>query len=574
MEKENLYCYTRVSTTIQKTEGNSLDVQKTLGKQVAEKLGMNFKLVNEGARSSTTQYRHKLEELKESIKKGNVKHVWIQDRSRLFRKNLESQLFRRDYLRKYGVNLYEGEHGTLTKFDTPDDKFLFNILSEVQQLENEKRNLKFQTGKLHKVKKYSSEKAVFNGGTPLYGYMTISKCWEINTEESEIVKQIFDMYENGESIKQVKTFLDSNGIEPRRTKNGLWNIETLRQMLKNKTYTGVHSIHFKHVDEKFTYRVPKIITKSKFQKVQKILKANEKHLPNKQHFSLLGSFLVCECGSRYGSQIHKGNNSKKYYCLNKENSWKSGTQIECCNYKSMHMGNTNSLVFSIIKETVKDSHLLKEQYKKEVLNEKYKKEKDINKEQKKIETKLNRTRTVINELEEQIAEIEVNKTIGKGNKRILDITINKLYKELDGKNEMYKETELELEELSGELNWLNWLGEFGKELRIHTKNEKKQHEWLKGLVSKIVVKPVWGKDRDKKDVQIAHTFDIHFKMKIVNDELSYKSNKKSNGYNVIEGSKILKTELLEGITSRQGKTISKKKMERMLISLQEQRVTV
>ena len=574
MEKENLYCYTRVSTTIQKTEGNSLDVQKTLGKQVAEKLGMNFKLVNEGARSSTTQYRHKLEELKESIKKGNVKHVWIQDRSRLFRKNLESQLFRRDYLRKYGVNLYEGEHGTLTKFDAPDDKFLFNILSEVQQLENEKRNLKFQTGKLHKVKKYSSEKAVFNGGTPLYGYMTISKCWEINTEESEIVKQIFDMYENGESIKQVKTFLDSNGIEPRRTKNGLWNIETLRQMLKNKTYTGVHSIHFKHVDEKFTYRVPKIITKSKFQKVQKILKANEKHLPNKQHFSLLGSFLVCECGSRYGSQIHKGNNSKKYYCLNKENSWKSGTQIECCNYKSMHMGNTNSLVFSIIKETVKDSHLLKEQYKKEVLNEKYKKEKDINKEQKKIETKLNRTRTVINELEEQIAEIEVNKTIGKGNKRILDITINKLYKELDGKNEMYKETELELEELSGELNWLNWLGEFGKELRIHTKNEKKQHEWLKGLVSKIVVKPVWGKDRDKKDVQIAHTFDIHFKMKIVNDELSYKSNKKSNGYNVIEGSKILKTELLEGITSRQGKTISKKKMERMLISLQEQRVTV
>ena len=63
-------------------------------------------------------------------------------------------------------------------------------------------------------------------------------------------------------------------------------------------------------------------------------------------------------------------------------------------------------------------------------------------------------------------------------------------------------------------------------------------------------------------------------MKIVNDELTYKSNKKSNGYNVNEGSKILKTDSLEGITSRQGKTISKKKMERMLKSLQEQRVMV
>ena len=69
-------------------------------------------------------------------------------------------------------------------------------------------------------------------------------------------------------------------------------------------------------------------------------------------------------------------------------------------------------------------------------------------------------------------------------------------------------------------------------------------------------------------------FDIHFKMKIVVDNLVYKSNKKSNGYNVIEGSKILKTDLLEGITSRQGKAISKKKMERMLKSLQEKRVTV
>jgi hypothetical protein len=38
--------------------------------------------------------------------------------------------------------------------------------------------------------------------------------------------------------------------------------------------------------------------------------------------------------------------------------------------------------------------------------------------------------------------------------------------------------------------WLNWLGEFGKELRIHMKDRKKQHEWLKEFISKMVVKPV------------------------------------------------------------------------------------
>ena len=81
------------------------------------------------------------------------------------------------------------------------------------------------------------------------------------------------------------------------------------------------------------------------------------------------------------------------------------------------------------------------------MKEKHKKEKNRGREQLKIEKKLKLITKEIKQLEEQIAEIEVNKTIGKGNKRILDITINKLYKELDGKNEMYKETELELEEL-------------------------------------------------------------------------------------------------------------------------------
>ena len=124
------------------------------------------------------------------------------------------------------------------------------------------------------------------------------------------------------------------------------------------------------------------------------------------------------------------------------------------------------------------------------------------------------------------------------------------------------------------MKWMDWLGEFGKELRIHTKDIKKQRKWIEGLVSKIIVRSVWDKDRNNKDVQIGHFFDVHFKMKIVNDELSYKSYKKSSGYNVIEGDKILITNLVEGITSRQGKKLSKKKTERLLKTIEEQRVTV
>ena len=198
------------------------------------------------------------------------------------------------------------------------------------------------------------------------------------------------------------------------------------------------------------------------------------------------------------------------------------------------------------------------------MKEKYKKEKNIGREQLKIEKKLKLITKEIKQLEEQIAEIEVNTTIGKGNKRILDIAISKLYKELDNKNDIYKLTEEQFAELSGEIKWVEWLGEFGRELRIHTKDIKKQRKWLQGLVSKVVVKSVWGKNRDNKDVQIAHKFDIHFNMKIVNDELSYKGNEKSNGYNVFEGEKVLGTNMVENITFRKGTNPLKKRHYRGL----------
>jgi len=193
------------------------------------------------------------------------------------------------------------------------------------------------------------------------------------------------------------------------------------------------------------------------------------------------------------------------------------------------------------------------------MNQKFKKEKNIEIAQKKIETKLKKLSKGINELEEQIAEVEVSRTIGKGNKRILDKTVSELYKVLDAKNETYAKVEEEFSELSGEMKWIDWLGEFGKELRIHTKDIKKQKEWLLGLVSKIVVKSVWSKNRENKDVQIGHVFDIHFKMKIVNDEMSYKVKDKTKGYNIVNGENVLNTDIVENITFRKGTNPLKKR---------------
>ena len=107
--RDYLDCYTRVSTDVQEKDGNSLQVQEQLGKNVAQKLGLSFRHYAEGSRSSTIHYREKLEALKDDIKTGKVKNIWTQDRSRLFRDMTDGLLFRRDYLERYKVTLYEGE---------------------------------------------------------------------------------------------------------------------------------------------------------------------------------------------------------------------------------------------------------------------------------------------------------------------------------------------------------------------------------------------------------------------------------------------------------------------------------
>ena len=50
-KKEELYCYLRVSSRVQKEEGHSIENQKFLGKKKSKELGMKYMELNEGERT-------------------------------------------------------------------------------------------------------------------------------------------------------------------------------------------------------------------------------------------------------------------------------------------------------------------------------------------------------------------------------------------------------------------------------------------------------------------------------------------------------------------------------------------
>ena len=561
--------YTRVSTQEQAKEGNSLNVQKETGKRVAKKLGLKFRLRDEHARSSTIHYREVLEQIKDDIVSGKVKNIWCIERSRMFRDMTDALLFRRDYLEKYKVNLFEGERGEEVKFDDKDAMLMYDIISRLAQYENETRTERSQRGKIAKLKDAErNNKSVYLGGSATFGYINKNKEWGINKEEAEWVQWMFNAYEKGQTTKDIKNHLDKNGVATRRTKSGLWNMVTIQKMLANRTYTGIHHVYVKKLDRTFSFKVQKIITVSQFNRVQKLLQRNRKlERFNKKHESLLGEYLVCGCGTSMGSEVKKKTRksgevilTRKYYCMNKSYQWRDGIDRGCDNKKSLDMDRTDNIILDRVKKVVSDSHILREKTKQSVLDSKSQIEQNIVGERERLEDKCQRIQKTIDNIENQIVELEMEKTLGKKDESVAKKIIGRFEQELITQHDEYKSVEHELDALNENLVWVNWVEKFAENIEKSTKSFDDKKKFLDGLINSIRVNAEMGLNRVEKEVQTGHSFDIKFKMKVVNDKLDYiDESDKRKGYNLKYGRNILKTGLVNEVTSRAGRKWSKKK---------------
>ena len=148
---------------------------------------------------------------------GRVKNLWYYSRSRWTRNEIEDGYIRLNYFRKFKVNVFEGESGSQRTFDSSQDRLLDSIFTSVQQFDREQRREVSISGKKH-MSRVHGDTGVFMGGTINFGYTNVEKRWEIDKDESEYVKKIFQMYLQGKSVKDIKVFLDSEGVKPRRSK--------------------------------------------------------------------------------------------------------------------------------------------------------------------------------------------------------------------------------------------------------------------------------------------------------------------------------------------------------------------
>lgn len=69
------------------------------------------------------------------------------------------------------------------------------------------------------------------------GYTCVDSEIVIVPEQAEVVRKIFDLYLQGLSLRQIKSYLESQGIKTVTGKDD-WNAKTIRDMLMNEKYKG------------------------------------------------------------------------------------------------------------------------------------------------------------------------------------------------------------------------------------------------------------------------------------------------------------------------------------------------
>lgn len=535
--KEKLYCYLRVSTKSQEEEGNSIENQRFTGKKVSKKLGMKYVEMNEGGLSSMSSNRIKFNELKEGISIGRVKNIWYYSRSRWSRNTVEDLLMKQNYFIPYKVNVFEGENGSKRDFTDPKDELLDTILTTVQQFDRQQRRQVSVSGKRH-LSLTQGENGVFMGGTINFGYSNIDKRWKINPDESKWVKEIFKQYEQGKSLKNIKSLLDTNGVKPRRGK--LWNLGTLNTILRNRVYIGEYFWVDKETKDRFYIVVPPIISHSLFNRVQRKIKKNTINKGNnsRKYESLLSNLLECYCGENISGQVRKSVGKNYYTCSSKRNHWKGKDVKICDNRRGMNLEITNEFVISNLQTVMNNSSILKERFKKDILSKKNINKKEIESSKKELEKKIKQVDKQIDLTVKSISINEVNHMTKK--------TDEKLYiqikKNLDSEMENLESTKSrhigEIDQLDNQKDWVDWVNKFGN--KIKGDFQKVSTELLEGIIENIVVYPINGKDRDNNPKQIGHKLVINFKLPIVRDSIRYKDSKnKSKGYTLINGKKEL-----------------------------------
>lgn len=207
-----------------------------------------------------------------------------------------------------------------------------------------------------KVKRGLTEnalKAKVNGGTRTFGYtVDADRHYQIDPPAALIVREVFQLYADGKTMKEIKDILNARNLTNSRFKD--FNFNNVQRMLSNRKYIG----EYRFGEIIIPNAMPAIVDKELFDKVQNLLAKNKKaparHKAEDDY--LLTTKLFCgRCGAIMNGESGTSVTKAKYHYYKCVNSRK-----KTCKKKPVSKEKLENAVIRRIIQFLEDENAIEE----------------------------------------------------------------------------------------------------------------------------------------------------------------------------------------------------------------------
>lgn len=243
-------------------------------------------------------------------KSGNFDYIIVYKLDRFARNRYDSAVYKAQ-LKKHGVRIMSAMESIA---DGPEGIILESVLEGMAEYysanlaQNVVRGMRQQ-----------AEKGKYMGGVAPLGYkIDDDKNYVIDDKTAVVVKQIYQKYAEGYSLRKICQDLNEAGYKT--SKGGSFIPNSVRKILSNPKYIGRYECMGVVIDN----AVPSIIDRETFEAAQQRIQSNKKSLSSSKsniNFHLTGKLFCGECG---GNMVGDSGTSKTgdvhyyYSCTNKK----------------------------------------------------------------------------------------------------------------------------------------------------------------------------------------------------------------------------------------------------------------
>ena len=390
--------YARYSDTKQ-DDGYSIEYQLSECQDYLSKQGLSLTktYIDQAISGTKVAGREAFHELIQDVKNDMVDVIIVYKFSRMFRNAYESHKYRKLF-KKHGVRLISVTQQV--DDDTSAGQLMIGVMANIDE---------YQSAVISDHVKSAMREMVANGffagGTVPYGYKLEAvqhgkktrKKYVPDEFESQIVKELFELYADNYSLRYLQTYLKDKGAFTRQGK--YFSIQTICRMLRNDFYIGILRYNAQgHEPIVVTDIIPPIIDKALWDKVQH-RHSRQKNISPRKHkdlYSLTGKIHCANCGNHFfGIRSGSVQNGKKYDYKYYVCSESKGYQT--CSCKRIRKDYLEDIVLQEIKK-----HILNEKAIYQIANEILQ---SLNSNPKEQKDKLRQLKTEQSSIKEEMKEL-------------------------------------------------------------------------------------------------------------------------------------------------------------------------